>query len=651
MTNGILNTSLADSRTAAATQDAIRCELERILSSHTFRSAIRQKRFLIYSVREVLAGRARLLKEYSIGVEVFEKGEQFDPRLNAIVRLEARKIRRNLQKYYDTEGFANPLRIEIPKGGYAPIFVSPTAGRFGTNYLPALRQSVQPAINSSRRVPLISPDESMSSKAFDIPGKTTVWTEETRPVVIAVLPFQARSEDSRLRSFAKGVTDELTNALGHLAELQVVARSSAELFEDGAVDIRAAGRMLGADAVLEGSVRQSGKRLRINTQLNATSTGCRLWSGNYDRRLGDPLELQDEFAAMVREALRTHVCSDVPGLSSTGAPGRPMLQGVAAVPSALPEQLLSREFDAGVASAEKQGPADLQAAIRCFRNVLEVDPSFAPAYAELAKAYVLLPFVSAVPLSEMAERISTCAQKALEIDCKHGPALTALAVRSIYDFDWSTAGSRFLQALELAPEDTLARSWYATYLINVGRGDEALRERKRVLQLKPGSALTLHQFANTFYYLRRFEEAIDNYRMALALDPDLTPARHAMGLACIHRRSFARGLMELERYQELVNGDVRARADCAYGHAMSGNTDRARQVLRDFLASYSENFFPAAAIARIYIGLGEKDQAFEWLHRAVEQKDWVVFLKSDPVYDPLRSDARFQALLRRMNLE
>jgi adenylate cyclase len=642
MTNGILNTSPADSRTVAATTDAIRSELERILSSQTFRSAIRQKRFLSYSVREVLAGRARLLKEYSIGVEVFEKGEQFDPRLNAIVRLEARKIRRNLQKYYDTEGFANPLRIEIPKGGYAPIFVSPTSVRFGTNYLPALRQSVEPALNSSRRVP---------SKTLGIAGKTTAWTEETRPVVIAVLPFQARSEDSRLRSFAKGVTDELTNALGHLAELQVVARSSAALFEDGAVDIRAAGRMLGADAVLEGSVQQSGKRLRINTQLNATSTGCRLWSGNYDRRLGDPLELQDEFAAMVREALRTHVCSDAPGLSSTGTPGHPILQGVTAAPSALPERLRSREFDAGVASAEKQGPADLQAAIRCFRNVLELDPSFAPAYAELAKAYVLLPFVSAVPLSDMAEGISTCAQKALEIDCKHGPALTALAVRSIYDFDWSTAGSQFLQALELAPEDTLARSWYATYLINVGRGNEALRERKRVLQLKPGSALTLHQFANTFYYLRRFEEAIDNYRMALALDPDLTPARHALGLTCIHRRSFARGLMELERYQELVNGDVRARADCAYGHAMAGHTDRARQVLHDFLTSYSENFFPAAAIARIYIGLGEKDQAFEWLHRAVEQKDWVMFLKSDPVYDPLRSDARFQVLLRRMNLE
>lgn len=613
--NETLNSSRAE---LAAEPDDIRGELERILSSQTFRYAVSQKRFLAYAVQEVLSGRAQLLKEYSIGVEVFEKGEQFDPRLNAIVRLEARKIRRNLQKYYETEGLANPLRIEVPKGGYAPVFVSPAA-QFTPNYLLAPRESGEPAI---------------------------------RPLVIAVLPFQARSEDPSLRSFAKGVTDELTNALSHLAELQVVARSSAALFEDGAVDIRTAGRMLGADAVLEGSVRQSGKRLRITTQLNATSTGWCLWSGNYERKLGDPLDLQDELAATVLEALRTCVRPDVPSIPrgrTQSAP--PSGREANATHSLVSHQRLSREFQAGVAFAAKQSPAGLQDAVRCFRNVLELDPSFAPAYAELARAYVVLPFVSAVPLNEMAERISSCAEKALELDHSQGPALAALAVRSIYDFDWSTAGSRFRQALELAPDDALARSWYACYLVNIGREDAALQERQRALKLKPGEAITLHQFAETFYYLRRFEEAIDNFRKALALDSDLPRIHQAMGLACIHHRSFARGLMELERFQELVNGAVPARADCAYGHAMAGNADRAKLVLQDFLASYREDLFPAAAIARIYIGLGEKDVAFEWLHRAVEQRDWVLFLKSDPVYDPLRSDTRFEGLLRRMNLK
>jgi TolB-like protein len=647
MTSGPLNFGRGESRTVAAA-DAVRGELGRILSSQAFRCAISQKRFLAYAVEEVLAGRGRLVKEYSIGVEVLGKGEQFDPRLNAIVRLEARKIRRNLQKYYDTEGSANPLRIELPKGRYAPAFVLPPA-RVRPNDSPALKQPGEPATKSSGRLPSVSTDELVRSNAFGIADSTIAWTEETRPVVIAVLPFQARTEGSSMRSFAQGVTDELTNALGQLPELQVVARSSAALFENGAVDIRTAGRMLGADAVLEGSVRRSGKRLRITTQLNAASTGYCLWSGNYDRKLRDPLDLQSELAATVLDALRTCVRPDVAGVRTRGyTPPQPEEH---ASLSAVPHQLLSREFKAGVAFAAKQSPADLQAAIRCFRNVLELDALFAPAYAELAKAYVLLPFVSAVPLSEMAEQISTCAEKALEIDHQHGPAHTALAVRSIYDFDWNTAGSRFRHALDLAPGDALAHSWYASYLLNVGRGDEALKERQMALQLKPGEALTLHQFAETFYYLRRFEEAIDNYRRALALDPALPRAHQAMGLACIHHRSFARGLMELERYQELVNGAVRARADCAYGHAMAGNSDRARQVLHDFTTSYREDFFPAAAIARIYVGLGEKDMAFDWLHRAVEQKDWVLFLKSDPVYDPLRSDARFAGLLRRMNLQ
>jgi TolB-like protein/tetratricopeptide (TPR) repeat protein len=647
MTSGPFNSGRGESRTVAAMTDAVRGELGRILSSQAFRCAISQKRFLAYAVEEVLAGRGRLVKEYSIGVEVLGKGEQFDPRLNAIVRLEARKIRRNLQKYYDTEGFANPLRIELPKGRYAPAFVLPPA-RVRPNDLPALKESGEPATKTGRSSS-VSADESACSNAFGIAGSTIAWKEEIRPVVIAILPFQARTVGSRLRSFAQGVTDELTNALGQLAELQVVARSSAALFEDGAVDIRTAGRMLGADAVLEGSVRQSGKRLRLTTQLNATSTGYCVWSGNYDRKLRDPLDLQGELAATVLEALRTCVRPDLAGVRTRGY--TPPQREEHASLSAVPHQLVPREFKAGVAFAAKQSPADLQAAIRCFRNVLELDASFAPAYAELAKAYVLLPFVSAVPLSEMAEQISTCAEKALEIDHQHGPAHTALAVRSIYDFDWNTAGSRFRNALDLAPGDALAHSWYASYLLNVGRGDEALKERQMALQLKPGEAVTLHQFAETFYYLRRFEEAIDHYRRALALDPTLPRAHQAMGLACIHLRSFARGLMELERYQELVNGSVRARADCAYGHAMAGNSDRARQVLHDFTTSYREDFFPAVAIARIYVGLGEKELAFDWLHRAVEQKDWVLFLKSDPVYDSLRSDARFEVLLRRMNLQ
>jgi TolB-like protein/tetratricopeptide (TPR) repeat protein len=603
----------------------IRVELERVLSSRTFRVASGQKNLLRFVVEEALADRGHLLKEYSIGVEVFHRGDSFDPRINAIVRLEARKLRSRLAKYYELEGTGDPIYIEIPKGAYVPVFRE-------------LKGS--PPSHLSKADVDVAASRVRGSKSVEPSLELLVPPHAPEEFSIAVLPFINRGSDEESECFTDGLTDELTIALGRIPWLRLTARTSAFRFKGADIDIRRIGRYLNVRVVIEGSVRKYGRRLRIAVQANETKNGSRLWSESYDRELDDPLQVQHEVALMVMEALTYRVFPEAHSNVGTG-----FARDSTSVPKAYESLAAGRNF------YNRHTPGDFETAIHYFERAIACDPYFARPYVELAKSFVMLPFVKAARISDLAFQIRLNASRAIQLDDSLGEAHAALAIPMIHEGDWEAAGRQFRKGIELTPGDASTLTWYGTYLLNIGRGEEAMMERQKALELEPGSPLMACYYAKTFYYLRRFDEAIEHQRRALALDPDLAMSHIVLGLASVHKGSYARGIAELERGRLLMKDAVHARAHVAYTHAAMGNRERATEVLNTFLHEFRSDSFPALAIAEVYIGLGDKDQAFEWLHRAIDQKDWVVFLKCDPLFDRLRPDPRFATLLRRANLK
>jgi TolB-like protein/tetratricopeptide (TPR) repeat protein len=580
--------------------ESIRRQTEKIIASRTFRLAAGQRDFLLYAVTEQLDGRGELLKEYSIGVAVFHREESFDPRLDSIVRTEARKLRTRLSRYFEDEGRADPLRIEIPVGRYAPVFT------FASGQ-PITVRSQAPAGQALR---------------------------------IAVLPFMNRSPSVGDEYFADGLTDELTHAFTRVAGLEVVARTSAFQFKGQLVDVREIGRKLNVNALVEGSVRRSGNRLRILAQLDDATNGNTVWSESYDRELADLFAVQREISTTIVNELGGHFCARRTLMGNRSEVGHV----IACNPRVYEDYLRGQYF------WNRHTIEDFEAAIGCFEQAIAKEARFARAYTGLAYCYVMLPILKAVLPAEFVPRIREAASKALEIDPSAGEAHIALALPLIHDYDWGAAGNEFRRGLELCPSSVIGHAWYGTYLLNIGCGAEGLREQQKVLELDPASVPAMFSHAHALYLLRRYDEAIDGFRKALSVNPSF-PREHAfLGLACIHKGSYARGIAELELARELTHGSGRVTADLAYAYAVSGNKHKALNIANEFIRQFKTGEFPAAMIAEIYIGLGDKERAFEWLHRAIDQKDLAVFLKSDPLYDPLRPDPRFSALLKRTNL-
>ncbi len=618
-------------------------EMEKIASSETFRSAVGQRNFLRFAVTEALQGRGHLLKEYSIGIAVFRKKDSFDPRLDSIVRTEARKLRARLVKYFESEGKDDPLRIQFPLGKYAPSFRQVSCDPIiGVEELrvPARRNELPDCDGEASKLLTVGALGLRPTRNSSLPAAPPMNFRHRQTLRIAVLPFVNRSAEKRDEFFSDGLTDELSHAFASIPGLEIVARTSAFQFKGQPMDVREIGRRLNVDAVIEGSVRRAGNQLRILAQLDDAFSGNTVWSASYDRKLSQLFAVQREISTTITRELGIHFHDGQPliGVNGSGddfAPASPVLY----------EEYLQGQYFWNRHTVE-----DFEAAISCFQRVIAKEAKFARAYTSLAYCYVMLPMMKAILQSEFIPKIRAAASTALEIDSSAGGAYFALALPLIHDFDWSGAGDAFRIGLKLCPSDVIGHAWHGTYLMSVGRAEEALSEQQKILELDPASVPALFSHAQTLYYLRRYDESIEQFRKALTFNPSF-PREHAgLGLSCIHKGSYMRGIAELESAQELTPGLGRVRSNLGYAYAVSGNRTKALEILNELLGHVSPNSFPAAMIAEVYIGLGDKDRAFEWLHKAIDQKDLAVFLKADPLYDLLRPDPRFSTLLRRMNL-
>jgi len=664
MTAETRDISFSKEALADFSDESIRQELARILGSRTFRRAKSQKRFLRYAVEQTVTRKSHEVKEYTLGVQVFGRGAAFDPRLDPIVRVEARNLRIRLAKYYETEGEHDPLRIELPPRGYVPKFREAIPPALSTQTQPAEDASAEsglldawtdaalftppdPAIDSGRQVsahvdpgPVVLSGRWRSARLLQalfvlaIGAAAVILLRERKAAdiapSIAVLPFQ-NVGDVKDESFSDGLTDELINSLGRVAGLHVVGRTSAFQFRGKAIDVREIGKRLGVATVLEGGVQIYGDNLRVTVELMDATNGYSLWSSTYERRFEDALFLQRDISEAIVARFEDKLRLSSDQVRSVNAEAY-------------------RDYLRGLYFWNKQSSDSIEMAGHYFERAISLDPGYAPAYTALGLYYAQLPEFTRTRARDVASKVRDLASTALQLDNRLPGAHTDLAIAYFMDYQWSAAEGEFRKALQLGPGDAMVHSWYSSYLKGAGRLEEALAESRIAQALDPVSTKMQNRTAHALYLLRRYDEASEQYKAALSLDPQYGPAHMGLGIVLTEQGKYQQAINELRRAAAGLGNSPAPQSDVALAYCAMGETSEANNILHTFLAQAQAGSFPLKPIAKIYLGLGQKDQAFEWLAKAIEARDLYLDLKADPIWDPLRNDPRFTALLKSARL-
>jgi len=454
---------------------------------------------------------------------------------------------------------------------------------------------------------------------------------------IAVLPLENLSKDPEQEYFADGMTDELITNLAQISALRVISRTSAMQYKGTKKSLSEIARELHVDAVVEGTVMHSGDRVRITAQLIEASTDHHLWAASYDRDLQNVLSMQEEVTRAIVSEVRVKLTGQERARLSSMHPINP---------EAFQLWLKGRYY------WYKLNPEGLQKAIEYFQQALEKDPAYAPAYAGLADSYNLLAFFNVFPPREVMPKAKAAAVKALELDDNLAEAHVSLGWAGFtYDLDWPAAGKHFERAIVLNPAYPLAHSYYSLYLGALGRPEEGLTEAKRALDLDPVSPAINHYVVVQLYLARRFDEAIEQCRKTLELDPSFTPVHGTLAEVYSAKGMYREALAEYEEYSALSGGSPRSTAFVGYAHARLGQRSQAFRVLEQLRAASKQKYVPALSFAIVYVGLGEKEQAFLWLEKAYDERtNSLAYLKVQATWDPLRSDPRFADLVRRIGL-
>jgi len=452
---------------------------------------------------------------------------------------------------------------------------------------------------------------------------------------LAVLPFVNTSADPNTDYLSDGITESVINNLSQLPSLRVMARGTVFRYKGKENDPQKVGRDLRVRAVLSGRLAERGNTVVVQAELIDVGNGSRLWGGQYSRKMADVFALQEDLSTEISERLR---------LRLSGEEKHRLTKRYTENAEAYQLYLKGRYFwNKGSEDGAKKG-------IEYFQQAIEKDPNYAPAYAGMAEAYNQLAAFSWAPPREVVPKSKAAALRALEIDDHLADAHTALGYISIiYDYDWPSAKRHYERAGALSPSSP---QWsYSLYFSILGLWDEALAEDKRALDLDPLSLMANYRLGRDLYMARRFDEAIVQFKKMLEMDPGAPLARWHLGIAYAEKGMYREAISELEKCSALTGRGPIALASLVNVLARSGERSRALQVLEELKAASKQKFVGPLLIARAYAGLGDKEQAFAWFDRAYEERSGPIYYsKVDPIWDPLRSDPRFNDLLRRIGL-
>jgi TolB-like protein len=454
---------------------------------------------------------------------------------------------------------------------------------------------------------------------------------------VAVLPFVNGSADPNAEYLSDGITESLINSLSQLPNLRVMSRESAFRYKGKQTDAQTVGRQLGVRAVFEGRVTQRGDSLAISAELIDSGDNSHIWGQQYSRKRSDIFALQEEIAKEMTTALR---------LRLTGADEKLLAKHYTANPEAYQDYLKGRYW------WNKRSREGFNKGIDYFQQAISKDPGYALAYAGLADCYDFLAIYNALPQKEAYPRAKQAAQRALEIDETLAEAHTTLGrIRRDFDWDWSGSEREYQRAIQLNPAEANAHQSYGITLSEVGRFEEAITESKRAVELDPLSLPSSRALGQTFYYARQYDQAIEQEQKTLELDPNFIPAHMQLGFAYLSKSMYREGTAEFEKVLAMSRGNV-GLAELGYAYAMAGRGTEAEKVLDGLNTRSKQKYVSPVDRAIIYAGLGENNKAFEWLEKGYEDRSLTAWsIKVEPIFDSLRSDPRFQDLLRRMNLQ
>lgn len=561
-------------------------QLGRICSSRAFRLSPRLIRFLEFTVRKALEGTAQDLKEYLVGVEVYGRGEDFDPKSDSIVRSEAVRLRSRLERYYATEGKTDRLRISYPKGCYIPHF-----------------------------------------DLQDVAEQSRVTTGSRICNTIAVLPFANVGGSADGQFFGDGLTEELIAAFGSVSALRVVARSSCFQFQGKAVDVREAGRLLNSEWVLEGSVRSWRGRVRVTAQMIEVATGLHLWSDVFDRQADDLFAIQHEIACAILASL---------GLSRA--------QGVAA-PDDPETYMLCVKARHHWAKYSVEGA---ERSCSLYERALAKSPRYARAWAGLAHSLNFLAHRGHSSLSNVA-RARNAVHKALEIDPGLADAHAVNAVLlGFNDRNWTDAESSFRRAVKLAPGDAGILHTAGVCLMVTGRFGEAFTFLTRAAELDPLACNVQMDIGILFRLQGKSDDAITQCRAALELDPNHREAEWQLGLALQQAGRFAEAMASFGRAAGRPGEELPALGTIGHCYAGLGQKDVAARMLGRLESVQDQD--PATMLharALIHIALSEPEDALTCLEQCAQfRSSRLALLKYDWRFAQLTDTPRFQAILK-----
>ena len=475
----------------------------------------------------------------------------------------------------------------------------------------------------------------LADPSFDLASALADAATDAR--AIAVLPFVNASADPENEYFSDGMTEELITALTKVEGLHVASRTSVFALKGAREDVRTLGARLNVSAVLDGSVRRAGTRLRITAQLTSVRDGRTLWSERYDRELADVFAIQDEIARTIVDTLRSTLLQDLG--DPTPVRYRANLRAY--------NLYLKGRF-----SWNRRTQADIAQGIKYFEAAIAEDAGYALAYTGLADSYALQLDYRGSPVQEGLERARAEAQRALALDETLAEAHTSLAwVTFIYDWDWTLAARHFQRALQLNARYSVARQWHSWFLIAMGQPELALAEGRQAIALDPASVSIRRSMGWLHYYARQPEQALEQLRRALAMNPTAEENHRLIGLSYIQVGLLDEAAAAFREAITLSESPALALAGLGVVAAARGRQEEAHAILADLERRRREGYVSPVAFVMLHAALGEVDSAFAWLDHAYEERrGWLVYLAVEPALDSLRSDPRFRRLMERMRL-
>ncbi len=449
---------------------------------------------------------------------------------------------------------------------------------------------------------------------------------------LAVLPLANLSHDPGQDYFADGMTEALITDLAQIGSLRVISRTSVMHYKGTSKTVPEIGRELKVDAVVEGAAQMSGGRVRITAQLVRAATDQNLWAQTYEGDLSDILTVQSRVAHSIANEIKIRLPSVEQAHLSRSGPVDPQAY---------------QAYLEGLYYWNMRTEEGINTGIEYFRQAIEKDPHYALAYAGLALSYVTLEGYGIVPAKKAFPMAKSAALKALEIDEGLAEARAVLAaVRADYDLDSVSAEKEFRRAIGLSPNYATAHQWYGEFLASSGRYKEAVAEMKQALELDPLSLAINTWFGAILYWAGENDQAIAQLQKAIEMDKTLPMAHLWLARVYVDKKMFAEAIKEFQSAVTFSRSQPFYLAWLGYGYAVSGRSREAVKILNQLTQLSTRKYVPAYGVAVLCVGLGRKDQALKWLQKASEEGT-LVSTNPDSAFDPLRSDPRFQDLVRR----